>query len=436
MIPSRRLVALALLPVAPLALAAWEPSWSAIAVALNLLLAALAVADLLSTPAPALFAVTREVPEVLSTGAPNPVRLHLKSHAKESVELELTDEVPLPSEATGLPLRLEIAPGAEASLGYHVVPQRRGPNRFSAVHLRYPSRLGLWTRQERRILESPVRIYPDIRAVRRFDLLARRNELAEIGLKFWRLAGREGEFERLREYRREDEPRHIDWKATAKYQKLVSRQFVVERNQNLFFLLDCGRTMANESEGLSQLDRGLNAAIILSYIALAQGDNVGLMAFSNRIELMAGPVRSKPQVQTLIRQTFDLQPRLEASDYGLACEELLRRQRKRALVVLLTHALDEHHLQSMGRYVRSITSPHLLLLVFLRNVALVDLASRVPADEAQAFHVAAAAEMLNAQRRAIGALRDAGAMVLDTLPGQLSAGLINQYLDIKARHML
>ena len=436
MIPSRRLIWLALLPAAPLALAAWEPAWLPLGVSLNLLLAALGVADLLLTPAPSRLSIAREVAEVLSAGAPNPVRLRLTSRATQAIDLELTDEGPVPSEVRGLPVRLRVGALGEVQLAYHVVPQRRGPNRFAAVHLRYPSRLGLWIRQERRPLESPVRVYPDIRAVRRFDLLARRNELAEIGLKFWRLAGREGEFERLREYRREDEPRHIDWKASAKYQRLVSRQHTVERNQNLFFLLDCGRTMANETEGLSQLDRGLNAAIILSYIALAQGDNVGLMAFSNRIELMAGPVRSKPQVQTLIRQTFDLQPRLEASDYGMACEELLRRQRKRALVVLLTHALDEHHLQSMGRYVRSITSPHLLLLVFLRDISLVDLASRVPADEAEAFHVAAAAEMLNAQRRAIGVLRDAGAMVLEALPGQLSAALINQYLDIKARHVL
>ena len=120
----------------------------------------------------------------------------------------------------------------------------------------------------------------------------------------------------------------------------------------------------------------------------------------------------------------------------MRAEVLLRRQRKRALVLLITHALDEHHLRSLGRYVPSITSPHLLLLVFLRDTALVDLASRVPASEAEAFHVAAAAEMLNAQRRAVGVLRDAGALVLETLPGLLSPTLVNRYLDIKARHAL
>jgi uncharacterized protein (DUF58 family) len=286
------------------------------------------------------------------------------------------------------------------------------------------------------VLKTEVKIFPDIRAVRRFDLLARKNRLSEMGLKIWRLRGREGEFERLREYRREDELRHVDWKATAKYQKLISREYTVERNQNIVFLLDCGRSMSNETDGISHLDRGLNAAIILSYIALGQGDNVSLLAFSNRMERAAGPVRGKGAIRTLIRQSFDLEPTMEASDYGLACEDLMRRQKKRALVVLITHAIDQQHLSSIGLYLRTLVSPHLFLVVFLKDVALAELAGRVPGDDVDAFHVAAAAEMMASQARRIAELRDAGILVLETLPGELSSELINQYLDLKARHLL
>lgn len=436
MMPTRRLMTLALVPVLPLALGAWQSEWRAVGVALDALVALVALADLLLTPAPRRIEIAREVPDVLSAGAPNLVRLRLRNAAARPVTLELTDEAPAPAQVDGLPLQVALGAGERASAAYHVIPRRRGHNAFAAVHLRFVSRFGLWRRQERRVLASPVRIYPDIRAVRRFDLLTRRNDLEEIGLKFRRLAGREGEFERLREYRRGDQLRQIDWKATAKRQRLVSRQYTVERNQNLFFLLDCGRTMANEAGGLTHLDRALNAVVILSYIALGQGDNVGLLAFSNRIELMAGPVRGRPQIQALIRQTFALQPRLEASDYDLACEALLRRQRKRALVLLLTHALDEHHLQSIGRHLPVIGAPHLLLLVLLRDVALAELAARVPADESEAFGVAAAAELLNAQRRRVATLRDAGALVIETLPDELSPALVNGYLDVKARHLL
>jgi len=435
-IPSVRLLWLAALPALPLALAAWAPDLVGVGVILDLVVVLLALGDLLLTPSPSRVELAREVPEVLSAGAPHAVQLHVRNLSRETLDLDLSDEPPVPSDALGMPARLRLPAGKAATVVYQVVPRRRGRNEFTAVHLRFPSRLGFWARQEKRPLVSPVRIYPDIRAVRRFDLLAGRNRLDEIGLKFWRLLGRGGEFERLREHRRGDERRQIDWKATAKQQRLISRQYTVERNQNIYFMLDCGRTMANESDGLSHLDRALNATIILSYIALGQGDNVGLMAFSNKIELVAGPLRGRPGVQTLIQQTFDLHPRIEASDYGMACEELLRRQRKRALVMLVTHALDEQHLGWIARYVRSLAAPHVLLLVFLRDVSLARLAATVPRTDLEAFHVAAAAEMLNAQARAVRELKDAGALVLETLPSQLGSAMINEYLDLKARHLL
>ncbi len=404
--------------------------------AANLLIVLTAMVDLLLTPSPREIEVSREVSEVLSVGTSNPVSLQLLNRSQQEIDIEITDEFPEPGRADDLPIAARLETWKEVTATYHVVPQRRGHNRFSAVHLRYRSRLGFWTRDQRRPLETKVKIYPDIRMVRRFDLLARKNRLAEMGLKLWRLKGREGEFERLREYRREDELRHVDWKATAKYERLISREYTVERNQNIVFLLDCGRSMSNETEGISHFDRGLNAAIILSYIALGQGDNVSLLAFSNRIERAAGPVRGKSAVRVLIRQCFDLEPRLEASDYSLACEDLMRRQRKRSLVILITYAIDDQHLAAIGRYLRALVSPHLFLVAFLRDVALADLAARIPDTDADAYRVAAAAEMMATQARRVAELRDSGILVLETPPNELSAELINQYLDLKARHLL
>jgi uncharacterized protein (DUF58 family) len=424
------------LAVIPIVAGFWVPEMTYLGLAANLLIVLAAMIDLLLTPSPREIEVSREVSEVLSVGAPNPVVLQLLNRGRVDIDIEVTDEFPEPGRADDLPIAARLPTWKETTATYHVVPQHRGYNRFSAVHLRYRSRLGLWMRDQRRPMETSVKIYPDIRMVRRFDLLARKNRLAEMGLKLWRLKGREGEFERLREYRREDELRHVDWKATAKYQRLISREYTVERNQNIVFLLDCGRSMSNETGGISHFDRGLNAAIILSYIALGQGDNVSLLAFSNRVERAAGPVRGKPAVRVLIRQCFDLEPRLEASDYGLACEDLMRRQSKRSLVILITYAIDDQHLASIGRYLRALVSPHLFLIAFLRDVALADLAAKIPDTDAEAYRVAAAAEMMAAQARRVAKLRDSGILVLETPPNELSAELINQYLDLKARHLL
>lgn len=436
MIPGRRLLVLYALVGAVLAAGIWLPPLALAGLALNCLVTVAAIYDYTLTARPDRIVALREVSEVLSVGAANPVTLGLRNRGARPIVVEVMDEPPEPGRVEGLPFEAVLPPERDVEASYHFYPGRRGPGRFAAVHLRYRSPHGLWVRVHRRPLVTEVRIYPDIRTVRRFDLLARRNRLSEMGLKIWRLRGREGEFERLREYRREDEMRHIDWNATAKHRKLISREFTTERNQNVVILLDCGRSMANETEGISHLDRGLNAAIILAYIALGQGDNVSFIAFSNRVERSAGPVRGKGAVQTLIRQTYDLEPRLEASDYALACEDLLRRQKKRALVLLITYALDEQHLESLGRYLRSLVSSHIFLCVLLKDLPLLELAERSPRTDLQAYEVAAATEMLGAQERRLAALRASGIHATEVVPNELAAEVINQYLDVKARHLL
>tara|TARA_R110002049_G_scaffold100571_1_gene244784 strand:- start:146 stop:1048 length:903 start_codon:yes stop_codon:yes gene_type:complete len=298
------------------------------------------------------------------------------------------------------------------------------------------SRFGLWTIYDERDIRQEIKIYPDIQSVRGVELLARRNRLAEAGIKLSRLRGRGTDFDRLREYRRGDEFRSIDWKATSRHQELISREYVVEKNQNIIFLLDCGRSMCNADEGVTHFDRALNAAILLSYVALRQGDTVSLMACSNKVECWVPPIRGASSIQKLIRQVYDLTPIYEASDYQLMSEQLQLRYRKRSLVVVLTHALDEVHLEYLGNALRMMRWPHLVLSAFLRNVPLENRMNSIPETDREAFQIAAAAEIVSSQATQIAALQKSGLLVLDTLPENLSVNLISRYLDIKARQLL
>jgi uncharacterized protein (DUF58 family) len=405
-------------------------------VALNLLIFGAALVDLVISPSLRQIEVQRETSDVMSVGARNAVRIWLTNRNRTSVTIDFQDEPPQPCATDGLPFVMRLAPLKARYRVYHVRPHHRGPTCFGSAFLRSQSRLGLWLFFDQRPAEKPVKVYPDIQAVHGIELLARRNRLAETGLKLSRLRGRGTEFDRLREYRREDEFRHIDWKATARQRQIISREYVVERNQNILLVLDCGRSMCNELGGISHLDRALNAAIVLSYIALRQGDNVGFLAFSNRAERWVRPVRGAGAVQTIIRHTYDIQPKYELSDYGLMVEELRRRFRKRSLVVLLTHALDELHLEAISRQVRELRSPHLVLVAFLKNVPLYERVQSLPKTDVDAFQIAAAAEMVHTQTRQIAELHHSGLLVLDTLPEQLSGDLISRYLEIKARHLL
>jgi uncharacterized protein (DUF58 family) len=364
------------------------------------------------------------------------VKIWLRNRNIRTIIVEVHDEPPAPCAIFDLPYQIELRPDRNRYFIYHTQPQRRGRGRFGTVFLRMKSRFSLWTLTDQREMIEEVRHYPDIKAVYGVELLARQNRLAAAGVKLSRLRGRGNEFERLREYRREDEFRAIDWKATARHQSLISRAYNVERNQNVLFVLDCGRSMCNAHDGITHFDRALNAVILLSYIALRQGDTVGIMAASNRTLRWIAPVRGTSAAQTLIRHTYDLEPSYDASDYGLMVEELRKRYRKRSLVVLITHALDELHLKEIGAHARQLKSPHLVLTALLHNVPLNDRVQSLPRSDLDAFQIAAAAEMVAAQNLQIAQLEQSGLLVIDALPEQLSSQLISQYLEIKARHLL
>jgi uncharacterized protein (DUF58 family) len=436
MIPSRRLVLTAAILAMPLLLAGLNRSAADTALLLNLVLVAVACVDLLISPGPNDVAIHREISEVLSVGASNPATLTVRNRTELTLAMTLHDDPGPLCEVDKLPQSVTVGPGKEETIHYSVKPSRRGASEMPAVHLRFPTRLGLWTRHQIRPLPTPIRIYPDIRAVYRYELMARQNRLSEIGVRMVRMPGQGREFERLREFRYGDEIRQIDWKATARQRQLISREFNVERNQNIVIMVDCGRFMRNETDGISYLDRALNSAIMLSYIALGQGDNVSLLAFSNKIERFIRPVRGKPGIQSILRSTYDIQASQNVSDYSMALEYLTTVQRKRALIVLITFVTDELQLRVIGESLKLRSLPYLPLCVLLQDVGLRQMADRIPESDLDAYHTAAAAQVLTGQSHEAASLREAGIMLIDTPPDLLTERLINEYLSIKARNLM
>ena len=403
---------------------------------LNIVLLMVAGVDLLISARPDDIEVQREISEVLSVGTPNPSRLILRSRYTRPVQLTIHDDAGPLCETDRLPQQVRLEPWKEKSIPYIVTPRQRGAGTLMAVHLRFPTVLNLWTRHQVRSLETAVRIYPDIRAVYRYELMASRNRLAEIGVRMMRMPGQGREFERLREYRYGDDIRQIDWKATSRQRELVTREFNVERNQNIVVMVDCGRFMRNESDGISYLDRALNSAIMLSYIALGQGDNVSLMAFSNVIERFIRPVRGKPGIQNILRSTYDIQASTKAADYSQALEYLARMQRKRALVILITFVTDEVQLNVIGECLQLRSLPWLPMCVLLQDVGLRQMADRMPVSDLDAFHTAAAAQILTGQAQQVARMRENGVLMVDTPPDLLTERLINEYLMIKTRNLM
>jgi uncharacterized protein (DUF58 family) len=434
MIPSIRFVLLALAPLAVAMGAVLVPSLVRPMLGLDGLLVLVAATDAVLARR-RLVRVEREVPKVLSVGRDNAVRLHVRSLASRPLAVSLTDDLPDEARAIDLPATIQLAPRGRATVTYHVRPSLRGSYVLGDHYVRYPSPLGLWLRQLRVPASDPIKVYPDVKAVRTYELLARQNRAS--ALRAVRLRGGENEFERLREYVKDDEFRTIDWKATARRQRLIAREYQQERNQSIICLVDCGRLMTTESAGLTHLDHALNAVLMMSHVAARSGDHVGLVAYDSQIRAFVPPAGGARATQRLIQATYDLHPTLVEPDHRAAFDLLSHRVRRRALVILFTQVIDDVAAGTVLRLMRGLGSRHLPLCALFRDGAL-DAMVDAPMGpgETDLYRRGAAAEAILWRDRLVRDLKAGGALVLHTLPSKLTPALVNRYLEIKAQQML
>ncbi len=400
-----------------------------------LLLAALTL-DLATLPARKWFDCERQMGRIASLQKPHPVQLTVSNRSRQPIAVWVRDDVPDECDATPEQLALRLPPQSRSRIHYELAPHRRGAFRLDAVYLRVTSRLGLWQRTLRFPVDNALHVYPDMRQMSEYALLARTNRLSLVGVRRARRIGQDNEFERLRDYTLDDNYKHIDWRGTARRGKLTVKDFQVNQSQRVLFLIDCGRMMTNTAQGISLLDHALNAALMLSYVALRKGDSVGLLCFADEIQRYVPPRGGMNQMNQLLHASFDRFPRLVESRYDQAFMYLNSHCRKRSLVILLTNIIDEVNSAQVEQYLTRLVGRHLPLAVLLRDHSIFDVAATVPTDEPSLYRAAAANEIVTWRRSVLTDLERQGVLALDVFPEQMTAQLVNRYLDIKARHLL
>jgi len=438
-VPSTRLALLAVVPFLLGAVAALETSLVWPMLIADVVVVAIAAFDTWLGRR-ILVRAEREPPRIFSVGRANQVRLHLHSTARRPLAVQVNDDCATGLVADGLPATVVVPATGHALVTYHIKPTRRGLYELTDHHLRWATPLGLWWRQLRIAARHPVRVYPDVQAVRTYEMLARQS-LENRMVRTVRLRGGENEFEGLRDYQRDDEYRAIDWKATARKQKLIAREYQQERNQSVLCMLDCGRLMTAETaeaSGLSHLDHALNATLMLSHVATRAGDQVGLLAFDARVRAYLPPQSGRRAAQRVVAASYDIHATMVETDFEAAYSYVSQRLRKRSLVVLFTQVIDDISARSVVRTVRGLGPRHLALCVLFRDESLDAMAEPPASDKkpADLHQRAAAAEAILWRDRLVRELQEAGALVLHVSPRKLTPTLINRYLRIKAQRLL
>ena len=404
---------------------AWQTWWWQACGALGLLVLADAW-RVLRMPMPA---VQRRLPHSLALGVEREVVLRFTPVALHAQTLQVFDHAPGGCWIGELPQRFVLPADQGAQRRYRLRPERRGEQCFGDVELRLASPWRLWWRQHRVAAAQPVRVYPNFSALARYALFATDNRLSQLGVLRRRRRGEGLDFHQLREYREGDVQRQIDWKASARMRRLISREYQDERDQQIVLLLDGGRRMSARDGALSHLDHVLDAGLLLAYVALRQGDAVGVLTLAGS-ERWAAPRKSTATISGLMHLLHDLEPSTHSPDFHAAAVSLMQRMRKRALVVLVTNLRDEDD-ENLRAALRLLGQRHLVLVASVREAVLAErLRAPVQALDDALTH-AATAQYLERRALAFARLEREHVACVDVEPPQLALALVNRYLDLK-----
>ena len=380
--------------------------------------------------------LTRRLPSAFAIGVKKLVHLQFESADARSWSCEVFDHCDASLRVTGLPAHARIFARKRTDLAYEVIPTRRGEIAFEPADVRVRSRFGLVELVDRIGDSDSRRVYPDFAQVARYAWLAGDRRLQEIGIKTYQQRGEGTDFKQLAEYRYGDPVRHIDWKATLRQNKAILREFQDERDQCVMLLIDCGRRMraydAENEIGTGHFDQVLNAVMLLSYVALKQGDAVGALTFGTPPgeERLFAPRKGAHALNALMGELYSVQPTPTHSDYISVAQNLLRRHHKRSLVIVITNFRDEDS-SELKQALRLLRSRHLVLLASLREQVVGQLIGSPLESGEAALDVGSAHLYEQSRRDAFNRLAARDALMVDAEPQNLGIELVNRYHAVK-----
>jgi uncharacterized protein (DUF58 family) len=406
-----------------------------LAIAVVLAALALAVVDAFATPRPERVPVSRVSDPQLSIGVGNHIGLRVANPFARPLRAVLVDAVPASFDVDHRRLAVAIPPRGETQVGYVTRPRHRGSFSFGDVQLRVRGPLDLVEKQGRVTANAPANVYPDLHEIRRYEVTLRRGLAYDAGQRRARLPGAGTIFERLREYLPDDDPRSISWTATARRGRPITVEYETERQQRVQILLDAGRMMSSTLGGLTKLDHAVNTALMLSYVAIAKGDEVGLLGFADTVRGYAVPRRGRRQFLRLTEELRRIEVTTTEPDYRAAFEFLRARSGRRSLVVLFTDLVDDEASRALVAAVTRLAGNNLVLCCLLADPQLAEAASRIPASTTELFEKVVAEEVRDARVRALAIMRRRGVHTIDVPAERLTVATIQRYLELKRRFL-
>lgn len=413
------------------------PQWFNIVKLLLLALIALTLMDILI-----LFftkrgiSASRKLPEKFSNGDQNAVQISLENYYTFPVHVRIIDEIPIQFQIRNFKIDRKLEASSLSKIQYELRPVERGEYHFGKLNVYVSSLFGLIARRFTFDDAAMVPTYPSFMQLRKYDLLAISNNLHQYGIKKIRRIGHTMEFEQIKDYVLGDDLRTINWKATAKANQLMVNQFQDEKSQPVYSVIDKGRVMKMPFDGLTLLDYAINAALVISNVALKKQDKAGILSFSKKVENIVVAERRTSQMNLIMENLYNINTDFFESDFGRLYADVKRNLIQRSLILLYTNFETLDGLFRQLPYLKGIAKNHLLVVIFFKNTELNALIANKAETIQQVYDKVIAEKFAFEKRLIVNELKKYGIYSILTTPENLTIDTINKYLEIKARGLI
>ena len=378
----------------------------------------------------------RVLADKLSNGDENPVLLRLQNNYAFPVRLRVIDEVPFQFQLRNMDLRVALDRHAAKDLTYQLRPTKRGEYQFGALNVFVSGVLGLVSRRYRLAGEKTVPVYPSYLQMRKYELMAISDRLTELGIKKIRRIGQNREFEQVKEYVSGDDIRTINWKATARRNNLMVNHYQDEKSQAVYCVIDKGRVMKMPFEGMSLVDYAINAALVISNIAILKEDKAGIITFSHQIGTVLPAARTNGQMRSILEVLYNQRTNFKESDFELLYARVRRGVNQRSLLLLYTNFETLAGLERQMPYLQRLAKHHLLVVIFFENTELKELLETPARTTEEVYLQTVAQKFAFEKKQIVKELGRAGIHAVLTSPQHLTVNTINKYLELKSRGLI
>ena len=380
--------------------------------------------------------IERIVPERLSNGDKNEIVLNIKNQYPFNVTLNIIDELPFQFEERKFQVNKHLAKHTIKQINYYLTPKERGIYEFGIVNIFVSTLIKLISKRYKSAVNQNIAVYPSFLNLRKYELLASKTALLPNGIKRTRKIGQSAEFEQIKEYVMGDDLRHINWKASAKKQHLMVNHYQEEKAQNVYLLIDKGRTMKMPFDGMSLLDYSINAALMLANISVKRQDKAGLFTFEKKTDVFLKADNKPLQVRRIVDALYHIETNFKESNFEYVLSDSLNKIQKRSLLILFTNFETVDALKRQLPYLRALAKKHVLLCIIFENTLINTIQYRKIQSTKDIYTQTIAQKFVHEKQLIIQQLQMHGIKTIYTKPADLSVNLLNKYLEIKKQEII